>query len=140
MGYFHPPYPMQRRKAMDMLDYLFEKSKGPVDESEFTLEKTVLDGYEATQFMLAYETWKGEPRQKSTLTLAYGTGEWIARINDVDNRRSAYASGKDVASAIESLDKQILSKEPRWNYWGPEIGGRRLGKKSGASSRKNGKS
>lgn len=119
---------------MEILDYLFEKGKPCKDESEFELDKTVLDGFEAIQTMMIWETWKGEPRERATLTLAWNGVEWIARLNDSDNRRSSYSTGKSVSGAIESLEHQLVSGQPRWSYWNTN-GFKKKGARFGTSSK-----
>lgn len=122
---------------MEILDYLFEKSKPSVDFSDIPDEKTVLDGYEAIRSMMTFSTWNGEPRQLSLLTIIYTRPTWSARMTDYDNRRSSTASGKDVAEAIESLERQLLSKEPRWYNWPDQSVGSKKKGKSAISSRKS---
>lgn len=128
---------------MEILDYLFEKSKPCRDESDLPDEKTVLDGYEALRALMTYETWKGEPRQLSNLTVGYSKPEWFARLVDYDNERTTSMTGKTVAAAIESLDKVLVSGTAIWRNWGAGGYGKKKGAGSTASSRKssvNGKS
>lgn len=123
---------------MEILDYLFEKSKPPVDESDMPDEKTVLDGLEAVKAMLTFSHWNGEPRDLSTLRIGYQRPDWVATLTDGDNERSLTIVGKTVQEAIESLDRVLLSREPHWYYWARKNVARRVGK-SGASSNGSGK-
>jgi len=120
----------------DILDYLFEKSKPPVDQSELPDEKTVLDGHDAIRSMLTFPTWKGEPRELSTLAIGWQAPDWFARLSDYDNRRSSTALGKTVQAALESLEKQLLSDNPRWYAW-PKQSGDQKRKKSVSSFGRN---
>ena len=122
---------------MEILDYLFEKSKPSVDFSDIPDEKTVLDGFEAIRSMLTFSTWNGEPRQLSVLTISYAHPGWQARITDYDNRRSSSATNNTVADAIESLERQLLSKEPRWYNWPDPSGGTKKKGKPATSSRRS---
>jgi len=120
----------------DILDYLFEKSKPPIDASDLPDEKTVLDGHDAIRSLLTFPTWKGEPRELSQLTVLYQSPDWVARLSDYDNRRSCSATGKTVASAIESLNGLLLSGNPRWYCW-PTRPGEARKKKPATSSGQN---
>lgn len=140
-----PPTPPTKGKAnsMEILDYLFEKSKPCQHESELPDEKTVLDGYESLRALMTYATWKGEPRQLSNLTVGYSDPEWFARLVDYDNERTTSMTGKTVAEAIESLDKVLCSGAAIWRNWGAGGYGKKKGVRSAASCKRlsgNGKS
>lgn len=120
---------------MEILDYLFEKGKPHRDESDIELDKTVLDGHEALQTMMLWDTWKGEPRERSALYIAWNGDEWVARLNDGDNRRSSYSTGKSVSMAIESLEHQLVSGQPRWSYWGSYNGKKKIAKSATSSNK-----
>lgn len=118
MGALKPPPTLTEIKRMEILDYLFEKGKPPLDESEMPVETSILQDYEALVALLTYATWKGEPRQTSTITLGYSSGSWFARLNDPENTRSTTGGGKSIAEAIESLSSIVLSgRNARWYYW-----------------------
>lgn len=103
---------------MEILDYLFEKSKPPVDESDMPVESSILSDYEAIVALLTYSTWKGKPREVSTLSIGWQAPEWFARMSDPENRRSLTSTGKSVVEAIESLSKHLLlGKDARWYPW-----------------------
>lgn len=119
---------------MEILDYLFEKGKPPLDESEMPGEKTVFDGFDAIRSLLTFQTWKGEPRKLSTMTIAWSIDGWRASLNDLDNGRVTSYTGVDVAGAIEGLDAQLVSKNPRWFYWREQYGSKKNGKPETSSS------
>lgn len=103
---------------MEILDYLFEKSKPPVDEGDYPAETSIFQDYDALVAMLTYSTWKGEPRQVSTVTVGYTAPTFYARLNDYENRRSLSGEGKSVSLAIESLNQSLLlGEKARWYNW-----------------------
>jgi len=113
---------------MEILDYLFEKGKPSPDESEIVFDKTVFDGLEALQSLCLFAKWKGEPRERSQVTIYWDGSMWVARLSDSDNRRSSSASGSSVQHAIANLDAQLCSGEPRWYYWPTNGPGKKKGK------------
>lgn len=113
----------------DILDSLFEKDKPYKDDSQLPDESTILDGYDTLRALMTYETWKGEPREKATLSLFYANGEWVCRLVDVDNRRSFASGGKDLAAAVSSLESVLITGKPNWYYW-PKANGAPKRKKS----------
>jgi len=102
---------------MEILDYLFEKSKPPVDEGDMPAEASILADYDAIRALLTFTHWNGEPRQLSSLRITYQKPDWVATLVDTDNERSLSATGKCVATAIESLNKYLLERVGRWYYW-----------------------
>lgn len=123
---------------MEILDYLFEKSKPPLDESDIPDEKTVLEGLEAIKALLTFTHWNGEPRELSNMRVTYQRPDWVATLIDPDNGRSLSVVGRTVQDAIELLDKALLSRDGRWYYWQQKNSARGAGK-SAASSNGSGK-
>jgi len=113
---------------MEILDYLFEKSKPPVDESDIPDEKTLLADMEAIRAMLTFTHWEGEPRELSTMRISYQSPDWSATLSDPDNRRSLTATGRSVQEAVESLNKYLIERVGRWYYWPGKNGASGAGK------------
>jgi hypothetical protein len=114
---------------MVTIDSLFANDKPDPDESELPHDVTVFDGYEALNSLCLYDKWKGTPRERSSVTIRYSSGEWGASLNDVDNQRSVSYGGKTIAAALEGLDAVLCSGKVNWYYWGS-----RNGKKKGPRS------
>ena len=114
---------------LDILDSLFDGNKPHKDQTDLPEEKSILDGHDTLRALMTYELWKGEPREKATLSLFHANGEWVCRLIDVDNRRSFASGGRDLADAIASMEAVLVTNKPNWYYW-PKANGYRKPKKS----------
>jgi len=102
---------------MDIIDYLFENSKPPQDESEIKFDETVFADFEAINSLCCFEKWKGQPRNRSAVSIMTSVDGWRATLVDHDNDRSTSSTGKDVQAALESLNSLLMSGTVNWYYW-----------------------
>ena len=112
----------------DILDTLFDGNKPEKDQSEIPTESSLLKGCPTIQALMAWETFKGEPREKATLSCYVNEKTWGVRLVDNDNRRSFAIDGKSIGEACDSLETVLASGRVSWYYW-PKTNGRQKTKK-----------
>lgn len=59
----------------------------------------------------------GTPRAPSTVTLFWAEGLFKAVLNDKEEIRSAFVSGRTVEDALEALDAGLLAGNLDWRRW-----------------------
>lgn len=112
-GYRHCP--VQRERITDMIRRQSGSSEGDSGRT-VAARDTVMEADRPLlmEYLTAMTFADGSERQTSTLLVFAAEGLWKVCLNDRAEEQALWASGPDVASALDALERMLDTEAPDW--------------------------